>query len=277
MRMTQVETLSLDSIEQYRMWLCDRGRSAHTAKSYSSDLKQLLLWASTDSIALQDVEDTGAKWLTANNKSLGAKTTGRRLTSLRGFVRWAGGGAVLLDYTAPTPLKAMPHPLAEGMDGVHKMIAKAENEQLKVVVALCGLAGLRISEALELPPGDIDFANKRIKVNGKGNKWRMVPMNAKLADILMVPVMKALMNEHPTLLDMGDRLARRSITRLGRRAGIKQPVASHQLRATFATHLHANGTPLRVVQEILGHSNSKTTEVYTGVNEQQMLDAVETL
>jgi site-specific recombinase XerD len=273
----QVETLSLDSIEQYRMWLCDRGRSPHTAKSYSSDLKQLLLWASTDSIALSGVEDMGAKWLTAHNKELGAKTTGRRLTSLRGFARWAGAGAILLDYTAPTPLKAMPHPLAEGMGGVNKMIAKAENEPLRVVVALCGLAGLRISEALDLPPGDIDFANKRIKVNGKGNKWRVVPMNAKLADILMVPTMKALMEERPLLISMGDRLARRSITRLGKRAGIKQPVASHQLRATFATHLHANGTPLRVVQEILGHSSSKTTEVYTGVSDKQMHDAVENL
>ena len=272
-----VETLSLDSIEQYRMWLCDRGRSQHTAKSYSSDLKQLLLWASLDSIALSDVEDTGAKWLTANNKDLGAKTTGRRLTSLRGFARWAGAGAILLDYTAPTPLKAMPHPLAEGMDGVNAMIQKAESEPLRVVVALCGLAGLRISEALDLDPRNIDFANKRIKVLGKGNKERMVPMNSRLADILMVAVMKALMEKRDTLLNMGDRLARRSITRLGKRAGIKQPVASHQLRATFATHLHANGTPLRVVQEILGHSSSKTTEVYTGVSDKQMHEAVENL
>jgi len=271
----QVLTLSQDSIEQYRTWLFDRGRSAHTAKSYASDLKQLLIWASTDSIALSEAEDLGAKWLTANNKTLGAKTTGRRLTSLRGFVRWAGGGAILLDYTPPTPLKPLPHPLAEGMAGVHRMIDHADSEQMKVCVALCGLAGLRISEALELPPGDIDFAGKQIKVNGKGNKWRMVPMNSKLADILIGPTIKALMEGRPTLLDMADRLARRSITRLGKRCGIKQPVASHQLRATFATHLHANGTPLRVVQEILGHSNSKTTEVYTGVNQKQMYDAVE--
>jgi len=271
----QVATLSQDSIEQYRTWLSDRGRSAHTAKSYASDLKQLLVWASTSSISLSDLEDLGAKWLTTNNKTLGAKTTGRRLTSLRGFARWAGVGAILLDYTAPTPLKAMPHPLAEGMAGVHLMIRHAESEQLRVCVALCGLAGLRISEALELPPTAIDFANKQIKVLGKGNKWRMVPMSSKLADILITPTLRAITENRSTLLDMGDRLARRSITRLGRRCGIRQPVASHQLRATFATHLHANGRPLRVVQEILGHSNSKTTEVYTGVTQKQMLDAVE--
>lgn len=275
MRTNQVTTLSHDSIEQFRTWLSDRGRSEHTVKSYASDLSQFLLAAGTTSIDLSELEDKGSKWLTDNRRTMSAKTTGRRLTSLRAFARWAGQGSMFLDYTAPTPLKAMPHPIPEGMPGVYKMIDKAESTPLKVVVALCGLAGLRISEALDLPPGDIDFGNKRIKVNGKGNKWRIVPMSPSLAAILLEPVIMAMSAKKPLLVEMGDRLARRSITRLGKRAGMKLPVASHQLRATFATHLHNNGKPLRVVQEILGHANSTTTEVYTGVNEKQMRDAVE--
>lgn len=275
MRTTQVTTLSHDSIEQFRTWLSDRGRSAHTVKSYASDLQQFLLAAGTSSISLSDLEEQGSKWLTANRRTMSAKTTGRRLTSLRAFARWAGQGSMFLDYTAPTPLKSMPHPIPEGMPGVYKMIDKAENTPLKVVVALCGLAGLRISEALELPPENIDFTGKGIIVHGKGDKERWVPMSAHLASILLEPTIRAM--GQPTLLVMGDRLARRSITRLGKRAGMKQPVASHQLRATFATHLHANGTNLRTVQEILGHASVTTTEVYTGVNKTQMHDAVKGL
>jgi site-specific recombinase XerD len=273
MRTTQVTTLSSDSIESYRLWLLGRGRSEHTAKSYASDLQQFLLAAGTTSIPLSDVEDKGAQWLTDNRKTLSHKTTGRRLTSLRGFARWAGGGAILLDYTAPTPLKQMPNPIAEGMPGVHKMIAKAESTPLKVVVGLCGLAGLRISEALSVPPQDIDFVKKGITVNGKADKERWVPMSDSLASILLEPTIRAM--GQPTLLVMGDKLARRSITRLGRRAGLMFPISSHQLRATFATHLHQKGVPLRTIQEILGHANVTTTEIYTAVNMKNMRDAVE--
>jgi site-specific recombinase XerD len=102
-----------------------------------------------------------------------------------------------------------------------------------------------------------------------------VPMSPRLAGVLLEPTIRAL--GQPTLITMKDRLARRSITRLGKRAGIAYDVASHQLRATFATHLSAIGVPLRTIQEILGHANVTQTEVYTAVNLQQMADAVKDL
>jgi site-specific recombinase XerD len=277
MRTTQVTTLSQDSIEQFRQWLSDRGRSAHTAKSYASDLQQLLLEVGLSSIDLLELETIGSRWLTANTGKLSHKTTGRRLTSLRAFARWAGQGQMFLDYTAPTPLRAMPHPLPEGMPGVFRMLDRAELPQVKISVALCGLAGLRISEALQLPPEDVDFAHHEILVNGKGQKERLVPMSVRLEDLLLEPVIQARIGGRPTLLTMADRLARRSITRLGKRAGLSQPVASHQLRATFATHLNNNGVPLRTIQEILGHAQVTTTEIYTAVNRKNMQDAVKDL
>lgn len=278
MRSTQVTTLSPDSIEQFHRSLCVKGRSEHTAKSYASDLRQLLSWAPGSSIDLSDLEDLGEEWLTETQAEVEAKTTTRRLTSLRAFARWAGHGELFLDYSAPTPAKPIPHPLLEGMPGVYRMIDQAQRdklEPLRVCVALCGLAGLRISESLLLPPANIDFPHKRIKVLGKGNKERIVPMSPRLAGVLLEPTIRAL--GQPTLITMKDRLARRSITRLGKRAGIAYDVASHQLRATFATHLSAIGVPLRTIQEILGHANVTQTEVYTAVNLQQMADAVKDL
>lgn len=281
MSMTQVTTLSLDSIESFRQWLSDRGRSEHTAKSYASDLQQFLLAGGTSSIDFSDLEDQGSRWLTANRRTLSPKTTGRRLTSLRAFARWAGQPAMFLDYTAPTPLKHIPDPLPEGIEGVHRMLAVAENTTLKVSVALCGLAGLRISEALSLSSDDLDWSTRLITVRGKGDKTRIVPMSTLLADILLEPAVRAAGN--PTLLmgpdggPVGDRLARRSITRLGRRAGLTRTVASHQLRATFATHTLNKTGNIRVVQELLGHADVKTTEGYTAVRIDQMRSAVEGL
>lgn len=288
---TQVTTLSLDSIERFQRSLSALGRSAHTVKSYGSDLRQLLFEVGLSSIDLlpmstedEEEEETsglaemGGLWLTESKRNLSAKTVGRRLTSLRAFTRWAGQPGMFVDYIAPTPAKSIPEPLPEGLAGVYTMIERCEHSQLRLVIAMCGLAGMRISEALSVPAKNINFADGLITVRGKGDKTRTVPMSDRLAAMLMEPAIlrynDATLVSGPEGEPMGDRLARRSITRLGARCRLQKQVHSHMLRATFATHLINVGVNIRTVQEILGHANVTTTEVYTAVTLDNMRNAV---
>lgn len=275
MRSTQVTTLSTDSIAQFRNSLSDHGRSEHTVKSYVSDLKMFLAEAGHSSVPILELEDEGMRWLTARRKELAPRTTQRRLTSLRSFARWAGQGQMFLDYKPPTALKHLPDPLPEGMPGVYKLIDTATDWRLKTMVGLCGLAGLRISEALSTPPANIDFRDNLLLVRGKGDKERLVPFGDRLSDILMDAVMRSMGQAH--VVEMGDRLARRTITRLGKRAKLKREIASHQLRATFATHLHDEGVNIRTIQELLGHASVTTTQGYTAVTLNRMRAAVKGL
>ncbi len=161
------------------------------------------------------------------------------------------------------------------MDGVRRMIEVAPTEDMKVIVALCGFAGLRISEALGLQPSNIDFQTNTISVRGKGDKTRTVPMSAELRLILAPIVIRRL--GQPVLVSMADRVARERVTKLGVQAGLAHAVSSHHLRATFATTLMESTHDLRLVQELLGHSSSRTTEAYTEVTMDRQRTAVNNL
>lgn len=277
MLLTQGMTLTLESIEQFRNSLLGKGRSEDTVKAYSTDLKVMLQELEESEIPPDEFVPTAERWLTANRKRVAAKTTGRRLTSLRAFGRWAGYGEILKDYSAPTPLRGTPHPLPEGIDGVKRLIAEARNEKQQALVALCGFCGLRVSEALKVKPSHFDLHEMTLRVFGKGDKERMVPVPDVAWEVLATPVTRAFVDGDRLVVGLQDRFARRVITELGVRAGLRRPISSHDLRATFATELHNRGANLRTIQELLGHSSSKTTEIYTEVTSSQLRTAVNLL
>jgi site-specific recombinase XerD len=272
----EVTTLSPDSIEQFRNWLSVRGRSEHTTKSYVSDLGMFLLEAGHSSVPLSQLAEEGMKWLQSRRSELSPKTTGRRLTSLKSFAKWAGMPGIFDDYMPPVPGKPIPKPLKDGMADVRKMLAHPEaTEEMRVLIGLCGFAGLRIFEALELPPRNVDVQNMTITVRGKHDKTRTVPMSRELWAIIAETVLRRM--DQPTMVDMADRTARARITQIGKAAGLGDDVASHRLRATFATVLMVQKKDLRLVQELLGHSSSKTTEAYTLVTMDRQREAVNDL
>lgn len=272
----QVMTLSQESIERFRSSLSAKGRSDDTVKAYTTDLKVLLQELEVTQIPLTELEECAANWLTANRRRVAPKTTGRRLTSLRAFGRWAGmGQQILADYSAPTPAKSIPHPLPEGMEGVRRLIEITRNEKQQALIALCGYCGLRVSEALRTEPGDFDLHDMLLTVHGKGDKERIVPVSQAAWEILAVPMTRALCEGGRPVVNLQDRFARRVITELGRKAKLKREISSHDLRATFATAVFDKTKNLRLVQELLGHANSTTTEVYTGVAMSAMKQAVE--
>lgn len=277
MRTQQATTLSSESIELFQSSLYGKGRSRHTIKGYSTDLRVLLSEVNEVEILQEELEEIGQNWLTANRKKVAPKTTQRRLTSLRTWSKWAGWGDLFDDYSAPTPAQAVPHPLPEGMAGVERLIEVAGKPEYAALVGFCGMCGLRIAEALAVRPSHIDIKNMVLMVYGKGDKMRRVPISEKAWAALASAVTSAFLNDDALVIDLQDRFARRVITNLGRKAGLQRPISSHDLRATFATEVYNRTLDRRVVQDLLGHAHGDTTDVYIARTEEQKREAVEKL
>lgn len=276
MRGMKATTLSAETIDLFRSWCIGRARSENTVKAYSSDLKAFLNAAGAEGqITMEEYEELAMSWLNLTRLKMSPSTTSRRLTSVRAFAKWAGWPVVLEDYIAPTPGKPMPHPLPEGLDGVRRMIEQAKNHQQVALVALGGFVGLRISESLNITTDCFDLDAMMLTVRGKGDKTRVVPVSPVAWTNLVPAYALALSHPDKKLVDYKDRFARQVITNLGKRAKLQRKVSSHDLRATFATAAHDKTLNLRVVQELLGHASSQTTETYTGVGVAQMREAVQ--
>lgn len=270
---TMVTTLTAETIDRYRQWCIGRNRSANTVKAYTSDLREFL--KATGEVEREEYEELAMSWLNLYRLKVSPKTTARRLTSLRGFAKWAGWGSVLDEYIAPTPGKTIPRPIPEGPDGVRRMIAVAKNYEQAAIVALGGLVGCRISESLSLGPENFDIEAMQLTIRGKGDKTRTVPISAEAFQAVQSAYVLSLSKSDRRLISYKDRFARQVVINLGKRAGLQRLVRSHDLRATFATAVLDHTGNLRVAQELLGHASVETTEVYTGVAMKQMREAVE--
>lgn len=155
------------------------------------------------------------------------------------------------------------------------MISCAKNYKQTALVGLCGYAGLRVGEALACETNWIDPNSMMITIVGKGDKTRVVPMSSRTWESISSAYVMAVSQNHAHIVPYKDRFARKIITNLGVRAGLRRHISSHELRATFATHVWDTTLDLRVVQELLGHASSNTTEIYTGVDFNKMRNAVE--
>lgn len=256
------------------------GRSEQTIRAYRSDLNMFF----TDTFAYsgspitlnpKSFEEAASAWLNNYRYTVAPKTTGRRLTTLRVFAKYCGIVNPLDGYSIPRTGPSIPHPIPEGITGVHRMISHGRNEEQKALVALCGLVGCRVSEALSVRPGDFNLDEMTLSIRGKGDRTRVVPVSESAWSVLCNPVARAILNGSSTVVSYHDRFARKTITNMGIASGLARRVASHDLRATFATAAYNQSNNLRVVQELLGHSSSQTTETYTQVRMDQMRKAAE--
>ena len=266
-------TLSLESIEEIRVFLLGKGRTTNTARAYASDLREFLRATGEKEIPLTNFEQLALYWLVMTRDKVSPKTTIRRLTSLRTFAQWSGLGSVLGDFIAPKPGKPIPHPIPEGLEGLDRLIEVAKNEEQKALIGLCGFVGLRIGEALDICVCHFDLHNMFLTVRGKGDKTRYVPISDRAWQAVIVAYILAADNDQQ-LVHYGDRAARNVITRMGERAGLQRPISSHDLRATFGTTAYDHCRDIRVVQELLGHSSTETTQIYTGISVEKLRNAV---
>jgi len=229
-----------------------------------------------DKPSIQEIEIAAMGWLEEKYRSeqWSAKTIQRRLTSLKSYGRWAGWEGFMSRYKAPRPSRNRPHPLPGGMDDVDELLrVSAGSLDRCALIALCGYMGLRVGEAINVRIYHVDIKNQWLEVKwGKGRRERELPIPDKAVQILAEACHGRPDDAH--VVDVSDRTARRWITAAGVAAGITRPVASHDLRATAGTHWYRVTKDLRVTQELLGHADSRTTELYTGITDDAMRNAI---
>lgn len=164
------------------------------------------------------------------------------------------------------------------MAGVRRLIEVATTEGQKTLIALCGMCGLRVAEALAVSFKDFTIQGDKITltVRGKGDLTRHIPVSQEAYSVLIMSMVTEARSGLP-IVGMKDRYARRCITDLGARAQLSRRIASHDLRATFATAVYNKTKDKYLVQKLLGHKDGKTTDGYLGLTEEQMKNGVEGL
>lgn len=271
-----MKLLSPASIEAHLNYLTDRGMSKATVRSYGSDLKLFKDWSGPVT-SMDNMEDVAAQWLTAGVDKWAARTVRRRRSSIRRYALHLGAGeSFLQDYRTPTPAPLEAHPLPGGLDDVIAMLETCRPKpRERALVTLCGLLGLRVSEAVDVRPShfklldDDDPRRAKLAVNGKGNKVRILPVVQGVYDHLNARMVECVADDD-LLVPMHVGSARRAIKRIASDTGLGANVSSHDLRMTFGTAAYRIDNDLRSVQTLLGHASPDTTAGYTAVNDEQL-------
>ena len=218
------------------------------------------------------------------------KTISRHLSTLRSFYSYLVeikliDNNIFKRIKNPKVAKKLPNYLSiSEIDEIILGISEETNEDIKekFIFELLYSTGIRVSEAVNIQITDIDTQNMTIKVLGKGNKERLVyygtPCQKLLEKYLEVRT-TFLKKEIPYLLvnQKGEKISRESIEyiidKIIKKSAVKHKISPHTLRHTFATHLLDNGADLKSVQEMLGHENLNTTEIYTHVSNERLRSA----
>lgn len=216
-------------------------------------------------------------WLRENFSNWSLRTVRRKSTALKSWAKWAGNPNFLSHYRVPKAAPLRPHPIPEGMAGIRAMLDASQQEaNLHALVALCGLCGLRVSEARSVRPSDFDTTSQLLTIFGKGKKQRTIPVSSLAMDAIL-PAFRVAARDNRLIIQMSDSGARAKISDLAERAGVSVHVASHDLRATFATEAYNASRDIRAVQHLLGHSSVETTTGYIDANMRSMRGAVDAL
>ena len=287
------------AIEQWLNWLAhERRGSVHTVDGYARDLKDLLRFleqyrGETPTLAAfsaADRNDFRAWMADRNQRGLEAASTARSLSAIKNFARFLGRrglgqNAALAAIRNPKLPRSVPKPLnaAETDDALEAVAGLHETDwigrrDLAVLTLLYG-CGLRISEALGLARRDAPKPGGTLRIRGKGNKTRVVPVLPIVAEAIQ-DYIKALPiscePEGPLFLGakgkrLSPRLVQLAMQKLRLQLGLPETATPHALRHSFATHLLAGGADLRAIQELLGHASLSTTQRYTEVDAAHML------
>ena len=273
------------------IWI-EKGLSQNTLDSYRSDLEQFSLWLEKNNL---NYIKTSKKEILSYlsflfQKGLGSKTVARKLSSLKSFFRYLVFKSIIpndpsSEIETPKLLKSIPKSISE--KEVEALLAAPDEKtdiglRDKTMIETLYSCGLRISELTNLELLNLNLRQGVIRVIGKGQKERLVPMGDQLIGLLELYISssrKNLLNKRHSdflfLSTRGQRMTRQSfwhrIKHYCLASGFEpDKISPHVLRHAFATHLLNNGADLRVVQLLLGHSDLNTTQIYTEVARQRL-------
>jgi integrase/recombinase XerC len=286
----------------------NRNLSAHTLRAYGTDLLQLLdslaraggCRPSQVPVAALDTDSVRRFLAELHDRGNSRSSTARRLAACRTLARYLTREGLLADdptalVGAPRKVQTLPaHLAATDMDRLLAMPdpATLAGRRDRAILELFYASGLRLSELVDLDLQDVSLPGRMARVRGKGGKERLVPFNHAAADAIRAmtadraslprataraPVDRHRRPRDPLFLNLrGGRLTTRSVDRVVRRyvrqAAMAQGISPHALRHTFATHLLQAGADLRTIQELLGHARLSTTQRYTHLDVQHLMD-----
>lgn len=270
----------------------ERGLSLNTIVSYREDLNSYLDFISRQNIdALPKTNKNNIIdfMLAQKNKGIAANSIARRLAAIKSFYRFLVRERLL--KTDPTSLVDTPKlwkkiPETLSVNEVESILRQPDIRDTqgirdKAILETLYATGMRVSEAVNLKSDNVNLDIGFLRCIGKGNKERVIPLGKKA----VASIRRYLEFSRPRLLGkniseflflsrLGKKISRQSfwkiIKKYARLAGIKKPIRPHTLRHSFATHLLERGADLRSVQEMLGHANISTTQIYTHINKDRL-------
>lgn len=267
----------------------ERRLSPHTESAYARDLGALVEYCATQGIATwAELDSQHVRMFAAqcHRRGLSPRSIQRRLSAVRGLCSHLIREGDLqsnpaADVTAPKSSKRLPVTL--DADAMARLLAFRSDASLdrrdKAIMELFYSSGLRLSELLGLDLADLDLRDRTVRVLGKGRKERIVPVGSvavsALGDWLSERTRYAGVGETAVFVGingerLGPRIVQRRIARWARLQGLPQHVHPHMFRHSFASHLLESSGDLRAVQELLGHANISTTQVYTHLDFQHL-------
>jgi integrase/recombinase XerC len=291
-----VEAFAVQWLERYFNHLQhERSLSPHTLSNYRRDLARLLEYC--DSVGIHEWQQLNSQSIRTfvawrHRKGAGGRTLQRELSALRSLFNYLlREGVVLnnpgLDIPAPKSEKRLPNAL--DVDQTGHLVAIEGDEPLvrrdRALMEIIYSSGLRLAEAVGLDLDSIDRHDATVRVVGKGSKARVIPVGREalkaLEHWLQVRGQLAPLEEKALFVSQrGKRISPRSVQQRMHEWGIKQGIASrvhpHMLRHSFASHILESSGDLRAVQELLGHADIGTTQIYTHLDFQHLAKVYDT-
>lgn len=288
------------AIKDYQLFLqIERGLSANTIVSYSNDLQKLVRFLSDNQIEISPIsidESTIQQFIYDAAKKINAKSQARLISGLKSFFDYL----VFEDYrkTNPTDLieapkivRKLPDTLSE--EEIDALIGAIDlshpfGERNRTILETMYSCGLRVSEVTTLKISDLFFEEGFVKVLGKGNKERFVPIHQQAQKYIKTYINEIRILQEPKknfedtlfLNRRGKGLTRQMvfiiINEAATKINLKKKISPHTFRHSFATHLLKYGADLRAIQQMLGHESITTTEIYVHLDKSYLRDVVET-
>lgn len=284
---------------EYEMYIrTELGLSANTCDNYLKDnydyINYLVKVRGKNDPNSIDVNDVRSYLASLKRKNLSSNSMSRKLSSIKSFhsflVKFHYASAnVAKIITNPKKEKKLPTVLSlEEVDAILNSFTETTPLDIrnKAMVELTYSCGLRVSELINLKLSDIHLQKGIIDVYGKGNKERIVPISSKAINIIKKylelarpKLASTVPSEYLFLNHNGKQMTRQMffmiIKEKALEVGITKPISPHKLRHSFATHLLERGLDLRLIQELLGHSDISTTEIYTHINNARIKEVFE--
>ncbi|MFK5983512.1 MAG: site-specific tyrosine recombinase XerD [Flavobacteriaceae bacterium] len=286
------------AITHYQNYLrIERGLSDNSISNYSFDIKKLYNWLSENKIEISPIKieaETLQQFIYYIAKEVNARSQSRIISGLKGFFNYL----IFEDYRKTNPLELIESPKIgrklpdtlsiEEIDLLVSSIdlSKPQGERNRAIIETLYGCGLRVSELTNLKLSDLFFEEGFIKVTGKGDKERFVPIGSLTIKYIEIYRREIRVQQKikPTATDTlflnrrGNGLTRAMIfhiiKELTEKAGIKKKISPHTFRHSFATHLLENGADLRAIQQMLGHESITTTEIYTHIDKSYLSEVM---